>query len=253
VHRTAGELRLATYNVKGRLWHPAGRSLGVVERVLEEIDADVVALQELHPPPSLPERWEDSAGVVYHVVYGPTLMKRRRAFGNALLSRHPIREVRRVDLSRPRREPRGALDVTIAVAELELRVVATHLGLRSKERAAQVARLLEHCGDMQGLVALMGDINEWSARGAALRVLERCLGASPRVASFPSRWPFLALDRVWVRPSAALARVVSHGSALARRASDHLPVVATLSAPAHPGGSGPPAGDALRRESSESA
>lgn len=248
-------LRVATYNVQGRMWAddrcPASAA---VEAVLGEIDADVVALQEAHPPSSLPTTWDANPPSQYHAVYGPTITKRSRPFGNVLLSRHPITRVRHVDLSRealertddrqqrlPRKwaarflgsierlEPRGALDVELEIDGVPVRVVATHLGLRAGARAAQVTRLLEHCGaqDSQCLTILLGDINEWS-RGPALRTLHRYFGPTPAVRSFPSRWPIFALDRVWTRPTHALLGIGTHLTPRSLRASDHLPVVATV-------------------------
>ena len=46
-------------------------------------------------------------------------------------------------------------------------------------------------------------------------------------ASFPSPRPVLALDRVYAR-GATVAEVKAHKSRAARRASDHLPVVASV-------------------------
>ena len=54
----------------------------------------------------------------------------------------------------------------------------------------------------------------------------------PAPATFPARWPVLALDRIWVRPRRRLERVFVHRSPTARVASDHLPVVAWLTPPA---------------------
>lgn len=226
-------LRFATYNVQGRLWgHNGCTASAAVEHVLTEIDADVFALQEVHPPPSLPDVWETPSGTRYHAVYGPTLSKGDRPFGNVLLSRHPIRGVRRHDLSVPGMEPRGALDAEIDVGGAPLRVVSTHLALRSRARVLQVGRLLEQCNDGEcALLVLLGDINEWRPRAPALRKLQECFGPAPSVPSFPSRWPIFALDRVWTRPRGALLAVQSHFTPRSARASDHLPVVATVSIP----------------------
>lgn len=227
-----GALKVATYNVQGRLWGEAGcPASGGIEAVLRELGADVVALQEVHPPAALPPRWS-CAGTDYHVVYGPTLLKCDRPFGNVLLSRHPVVAVRRFDLSLPGMEPRGALDVDLDVRGKLVRAVSTHLALRARARVMQVARLLEECRldeaatDDGRLLVLMGDINEWRRRGAALRRLHACFGRAPSVPSFPSRWPIFALDRVWTRPGAALLAVESHFTPRSARASDHLPVVA---------------------------
>lgn len=222
-------LRLATYNVSGRLWGGPRHARRLVERVLDELDADVLALQEVHPPAALPAQWVAPGGVEYHAAYGPTLTTARGDFGNAILSRYPIEAVRRIDLSLPGREPRGALDVVVDVAGLALRVIGTHLGLRTGERAEQARRLLSRCAALElGLAALMGDVNEWRAQGPALREIELRLGWSPAIPSFPSRRPLFALDRVWTHPQWALVSAGAHVSKHTRRASDHLPVVATV-------------------------
>jgi endonuclease/exonuclease/phosphatase family metal-dependent hydrolase len=61
-------------------------------------------------------------------------------------------------------------------------------------------------------------------------VLESRLGHPPRPASFPVGWPIVPLDRIWVSPQHALRRIFAHKTAAARRASDHLPVVAEIAA-----------------------
>jgi endonuclease/exonuclease/phosphatase family metal-dependent hydrolase len=53
-------------------------------------------------------------------------------------------------------------------------------------------------------------------------------GRSPAERSFPSRWPLVALDRVWVRPRHALLALKAHRTPLAVAASDHLPVKAII-------------------------
>ncbi len=222
-------LRCATYNVQGRLWAGPARRTRAVEEVLDELDADVLVLQEVHPPARAASTWTSPAGAVYRVVYGPTLSKGTADYGNAVLSRHPLVAVRRVDLSVAGREPRGALEVQVDAGGTPLWIVGTHLGLRARERVAQVARLLEACGKARsGPWALLGDLNEWRPRGGALRALEDRLGRAPRVPSFPSRCPLLALDRVWVRPAGALVGLAAHRTPRSARASDHLPVVATV-------------------------
>ena len=93
------------------------------------------------------------------------------------------------------------------------------------------------CGPASGDEAadatiLLGDINEWWLWGRPLRWLHRRFGASPARRTFPPRLPLLALDRVWVHPRSVLAEVAVVDTPAARRASDHLPVVATLRFPA---------------------
>ncbi|MDB5729221.1 MAG: endonuclease, partial [Noviherbaspirillum sp.] len=45
---------------------------------------------------------------------------------------------------------------------------------------------------------------------------------------FPSFMPVFALDRIWIRPRHRLVHVEVHRTALARVASDHLPLIAHI-------------------------
>ncbi|HSM22272.1 MAG TPA: endonuclease/exonuclease/phosphatase family protein, partial [Rubrivivax sp.] len=110
----------------------------------------------------------------------------------------------------------------------QLRVIATHLGLRPAERRHQIETLLAGLGDDTVPTVLMGDLNEWFLWGRPLRRLHRHFGATPAPSTFPARWPVLALDRIWVEPRARLLQLRRHRTALARQASDHLPLVAQI-------------------------
>jgi endonuclease/exonuclease/phosphatase family metal-dependent hydrolase len=146
-----------------------------------------------------------------------------------LLARHPIVDVHRLDLSVDRREPRGALATTIDVGGTPVHLLAAHLGLHVGERRFQVRQLLSYLDSVRhSLVIVLGDFNDWLPGRSAAHVLDRRLGASRRLRSFPSRQPLLPLDRIWIHPVRALQRMFVHTSDLARRASDHLPVVADL-------------------------
>ncbi len=107
-------------------------------------------------------------------------------------------------------------------------MVAIHLGLQASERRAQVQRLLQSVDTEAMGVVLMGDVNEWFVWGQALRRLVSHFQAVPVLATFPSRWPVFALDRIWVRPRHRLVRVHVHRTASSIRASDHLPLVAMI-------------------------
>ncbi len=203
-----------------------------IATVLQEIDADIVALQEVplggeHWPNLLQQLAQTTQTVG---VDGFTFSVGGRRFGNAILSRYPVLVTRRVDISFGSREPRGALDADIYCHGHPLRVIATHLGLRAAERRAQVARLLQvfDTGDMP--VLLMGDVNEWFVWGRPLRRLISHFQPVPAPATFPACFPVFALDRIWIHPRRRLVRVRVHGSAAARVASDHRPLVATIRA-----------------------
>jgi endonuclease/exonuclease/phosphatase family metal-dependent hydrolase len=151
-------------------------------------------------------------------------------------------------LSVPGREPRGALEVDLAVDERLLRVIVTHFGLRRYERAEQAARIFARLSECVGQpIVILGDFNEWRPDDPSMRLFHARFGRS-RLRTFPSRRPLFAIDRVMVEPQSLLVETRVHRSALARVASDHLPMravidLARLRDPADRGASLPPPPD----------
>jgi len=221
---------VATYNIHrciGSDWrHDADR----VASVIRELDADVVGLQEVDARYHI-EDGDDQAEYLagatgMSAVSGPALVHHRGSYGNAILTRWPVKAVRRVEIGVIGREPRAVLDTDLEIAGVGVRVVVTHFGLRSSERRLQTEMLARMLGPRdERCTILLGDFNEWTPMGHTLRRLNGLLGRSPAVRSFPSRCPALALDRIWVSPVSALVRLGAHRSRLACRASDHLPVL----------------------------
>ena len=225
-------LTVATYNVHRCIGTDRRLEPDRVVDVLRALDADVVGLQEV----DMQHRVDGESQLTYigqslgmTAVMGPNLLHHKGHFGNALLTRLPLRAVRRVDLSVERYEPRGLIDAHLGLGPMEMRVIVTHLGLRSAERRHQVSRL-QHALDEHGPrpMVVMGDFNEWKPTQGALRVLNRRLGASMAPRTFPSRFPLLPLDRIWVWPAHGLTRLTVYASQLARVASDHLPLLAEI-------------------------
>jgi endonuclease/exonuclease/phosphatase family metal-dependent hydrolase len=226
-------VRLATWNIHGAIGGDRRHDAARIVSVLREIAADVVALQEVAPlalDDGILRRAHAELGM--HVVTGRTLSKRNVDYGNALLSRFPVRRSANLDLTVAHHEPRNAIDVRLAVDGHELRVLATHLGLRPAERREQVKRIL-HAFDSAplGPAVVMGDVNEWYLWGRPLKWLHQKFAVTHAPATFPARRPMLKLDRIWGHPASALHDVAVHRSALARIASDHLPVLARFRLP----------------------
>jgi len=223
--------RFATYNIHAGIGADRRFDPDRVARVLQELDADVVALQEVEQhavgDTDLLEFLAARNG--YQAIAGPTLLRDSRDYGNAVLTRLPIVTVQRIDLSLPQREPRGAIDVTLDWHGQRLQLVATHLGLRPGERRRQVGRLLDlFDSGSADISVLLGDLNEWLLWGRPLRWLRRHFTATPAPRTYPARFPLFALDRIWVSPRTALVSIGIHDSPTARAASDHFPLKADL-------------------------
>jgi endonuclease/exonuclease/phosphatase family metal-dependent hydrolase len=154
-----------------------------------------------------------------------------------VLARPPIQAVRSYDLSVPGREPRGCVRADVEIDGAIVHFFAAHLGLDWRERRRQAAQLLSadilRDAALAHPLVLVGDFNSLSNRSAVPRWLRRqlvdCALASRNEApTFPSRFPLFRLDRCFVDAAFVVRAVEVHRSPLARRASDHLPVVVEL-------------------------
>ena len=228
-------MRVATYNVH-RWSGVSGRqapNAALAGYVISELDADVVALQEVLRPFDAKDPLTVLAEEQHlHVAFVVTRVHRLGELGNAILSRWPVTSLFVLDLSFSRLERRSALAAEFKLGKRLLTVVATHLALRDRTRQRQVRTILSH-PQLQGPVVLMGDLNAWR-RSKATQALDAALGAHGNrrwPASFPSARPILALDRIYSR-GAQVETLEVHRSTAARRASDHLPVIAVLKLPA---------------------
>lgn len=224
-------LRVATYNIHRCVGTDGHTSAARIASVVKRINADVTALQEVAFDGAGPvDLLGDLARPIgATAIPGPTLVEQRGPYGNAVLTRIVPTAVERLDISVPGREPRGAVALTLSGNGRAVRLVATHLGLRPGERHQQMRRLMPLLDASSAEVKiLLGDFNEWFNWARPLRWLTRRLGGLPAPATFPSRRPLLALDRIWVHPPQRLIRLRPFVSPLAVVASDHLPLTADL-------------------------
>jgi endonuclease/exonuclease/phosphatase family metal-dependent hydrolase len=228
---------IASYNVHKCVGSDGRFDPERISRVIHEIDADVMALQEadsrfgertglldLH-------RLERETGLVPVPISGVT--RAHGWHGNVVLFKQgKLRDVHQVTL--PGLEPRGAL-----IAEIELahggmlRIIAAHLGLLRRSRAQQARMIIELMNSRGGETPtiLLGDLNEWRLGDrSSLKTFQSAFGPLPAaVPSFPASLPILALDRIIANRHGLISTVEVHASALARVASDHLPIKAVVS------------------------
>lgn len=230
------ELKFASYNIHKAVGADGLRDPYRVLAVLREIDADVVALQEVdrrfgRRMAVLPKDLIEASG--YHAV--PLSMKPDSLgwHGNAILVKRGIELVEAAPVPLPVLEPRGAVRADFLAKERRFRVVGMHLDLSGLRRRHQIRSILAHldaCAEDCPCV-LMGDFNEWSARGGCLGVFGDAWQVLSPGSSFPSRRPVARLDRIVVSKGWIVGETGVHHSAQSASASDHLPVHARLILP----------------------
>ena len=227
-------LRVASYNIHKCRGIDFRKDPERVAAVIRSLDADIVSLQEVLTEPgdascSQVRLLAEKTGM-HMAVAGPTMRKVDGKFGNALLSRFPITNVRLHNISLGAFEPRGIIDADIRIGDRSVRVIATHFGLWPMERTRQARRFLEIVPENPAdPLIVMGDINGWIPGSPVLRSLHARLGTPATMKSFPAPFPLLSLDRIWMLPAGHRLAVEAPTSRDARFASDHLPVVASVS------------------------
>ncbi len=238
-------LRVLTYNIHSCLGTDGQRLLERIAHVIAPLRPDIVALQEVDVNRARSGNLDQAhriahfLGMAYH--FHPSFQVAEEQYGNAILSRFPMRLVKAGPLPGPRRlEPRGVLWVAVTWQGMELQVFNTHLGLLPAERHLQIQALvgpdwLDHptCRDP---VILCGDLNAPPRSGLCRRLRVRLADAAAAArhrhlrGTFPSRFPLVRLDHIFVSPGLDVVRVEVSSGRLTRMASDHLPLLAELAA-----------------------
>jgi endonuclease/exonuclease/phosphatase family metal-dependent hydrolase len=128
-------------------------------------------------------------------------------------------------------EPRSALWVSVEIDGARVQVITTHLGLSGPERLAQIDALLgpEWLGhpDCRQPALLAGAIPRsrgYQSLVARLREAQSCVEGHRPQATYPSRVPRIRIDHVFVTDLVKVLRVKTLRTALARIASNHLPL-----------------------------
>ena len=244
-------VRLLTYNIH--------KGIGGIdreyrlERVIETIGhchPDIALLQEVDDgvPRSRRERQVDALAAelnLPHVAYQRNVVLREGHYGNAILSRFPLADIQHLELTIPLKKRRRALSAHCRLrGEGHTRTMLLfnfHLGLAGFERVLQLRRFLvchtlKHTHATTPVIAA-GDFNDfWGRLGR--RVLEP-VGFKPAavtVKTFPAFMPIRSLDRIYYRGNLRLDHSFASRTAVARQASDHLPLVADFMIPMDPAG-----------------
>jgi endonuclease/exonuclease/phosphatase family metal-dependent hydrolase len=220
-------IRVATYNIHRGRGLDGRVSLKRIADVLQQIDADVIGVQEVYEAQAELLARE----LAMQLVTGITVHRPDGAYGNAILTRLALRGVATFDLSVRAREARGGIRADLAVQDQTLHVFNVHLGLRGRERAEQVKWLVERhilWDDRTGPRVVVGDLNEWVPPGRVGRALRREFTSLRLRRTHPALLPLWALDRIYWDHAVHGESLRVHQTRVARVASDHLPLVASL-------------------------
>lgn len=231
-------MRLLSYNIHKGI---GGRDrLYRLRRIIDVVEAenpDLICLQEVarhirrahfDDQPALLCRYFKFASYYFQ----QNVHLRTGTYGNLILSRWPIMRKHQISLRLKAKKPRGAQLVVVETPEGPLHLVNYHLGLAERERHWQVEHLLNHhlfreSIDLPTLIA--GDANDWRntlhSADFSVHGFQQVTTPISRFRSFPAYLALGSLDKAFCRGKVFVrhARVVH--SQLARRASDHLPLV----------------------------
>jgi endonuclease/exonuclease/phosphatase family metal-dependent hydrolase len=225
-------LRVVTFNVK---W---GRHVDRVIELLREAprlkDADLVCLQEMDARGV--ERLAQELG--YDYVYYPAVYHPRAGqdFGNALLSRWPVLEDRKIvlpELHRFRRMQRIAVGATVDVAGTAVRAYCLHLettmAIEGPQRRRQVQAVLGDAAPYPRVI-VAGDFNNRNQVGA-LFTAAGYDWLTRRIGNTISLWSW---DHIFTRGLPLRAPESVGVVKETRGASDHRPVWAELALAVRP-------------------
>jgi endonuclease/exonuclease/phosphatase family metal-dependent hydrolase len=242
-------LRVLSYNIHRAIGLDRRFRLARVAKIVEHHEPDIVLLQEVDDGAPRSRRLELAKEIALACGYpyweaGYNVRLREGRYGNATLSRWPIRASRNIDLTVGILKRRGCLHTEIDARPghgghpRDLHIFNLHLGLSARERRRQIARLVEAEEfarlDLAASCMVAGDFNDWRSlllpqmvQTLGFRCATASTGLRRHLLTYPAVAPSGPLDRVYVR---GFHVDHSHTSRLrlTRLASDHLPVVVNL-------------------------
>ena len=227
-------LKVATYNIRKCVGLDQKRNPHRILSVLNEIDADIITLQEADRRFGARESCLPAAMIEAETPWHVVPLHIRPGgigwHGNAILIRrnYEIRSARPLDL--PMLEPRGAVEAELVIAGRHIRVIGAHLDLSGLWRRRQVKAMLAHIDTAAQYMPtiMMGDFNQWSEAGALSEFAFHHHRIVKTPKSYHSSRLVARLDRIIVSHDIAVEECGAQNSPLALRASDHLPVWASL-------------------------
>jgi endonuclease/exonuclease/phosphatase family metal-dependent hydrolase len=226
-----------TYNIYHGEDANGGSNLDAVAKVINSLEPDLVALQEVDNKTTRAKGLDLTAELSKRTgmegVFGKAMDYAGGGYGEAVLSRHPIIHTRNNLLPHtPGAEPRAALEVRIELpGSGKLAFVGTHLDHQrdQKNRMMQAGRINELYEQSNVPTILVGDLN--AAPGSdPINLLGRdwiCADPVDPKPTFPAVGPRRKIDYIMYKPKSRW-RVIELRVIDEKVASDHCPVFAVL-------------------------
>lgn len=239
-------VRVATYNIHKCRGLDGRVRPDRIAQVLSELDADVIALQEVVCLEGKRREHQQARYVAeelgYHAEVGENRHHKGGAYGNVLLSRYPIHDPQNYDISVRGRERRGCLKADIHLENGSvLQAFNIHLSTSFFERRHQARKLVDlgvlADRELAGTRIILGDFNEWT-KGLVSQLFKSHFQSADirahlgRARTYPGVLPLLHLDHIYFDEVLHLESLSLHRSRTALVASDHLPLVADFRIPA---------------------
>lgn len=238
-------LRVMTYNVHSCTGSDGRISTYRIADVIAAFEPDIVAIQELDSGLARTNHEHQAAEIARHLNmdfhFHPSIEVQEGMYGNAILSRYPLRLVQAGSLPAPwwfrPLERRGALWAAVIVDGREVQVINTHFGHNLRERLLQAETLLgakwashHSCSPL----VVCGDFNTLPISAVYRRFMKFLKDAQLSITgkkpsgTYPSRFPVARIDHIFTGAGVEVMDTRVPKNRLTCLASDHLPLIAEI-------------------------
>lgn len=236
-------VRVLTYNVHACVGMDGQLSPDRVARVIAQSGADIICLQELDVFRKRSGNRDQAHAIAESLSmrhqFHPAWHIEQEQFGNAILTRFPMRVVKAEPLHHHKedRSRRSALWVEVDIDEhRSIQIINTHLSIYPTEQRIQARQLDEEWvqpAKLLGPVVLCGDLNA-RPNSTTCKTLRRSLldvesfDSNPTHPTLFSPFPLTRVDHIFVSEDLKSSSNQVLQSRLAKIASDHLPLMSSL-------------------------
>lgn len=244
------QLSILTYNIHACVGMDGDLSPRRIARVIAQSGANIICMQEVDVNRMRSGHRDQVHEIARYLAmdhaFHPAWHIEEEKFGNAILSKFPIRIVNATGLHHHKedRSRRSAMWASIDLGEFgEVQIINTHLSIFPQERLIQSQELVEKWiqpAHEFGPVVLCGDFNALP-EGKTHQTISQCMKDVEKFTTPKSKptyfspYPMARLDHIFVTNELVPERVEVIDTRLAKVASDHRPLMVTLNLKNEPG------------------